>query len=90
MDEISLNIVRLHCRSPLSSGENARRKKALYRRFSVFFQKRNVACPAKEKVQRQMLGCKGTNGQAPMRCRASLSKRPFAGRIIPVSAVREW
>ncbi|WP_172746623.1 hypothetical protein [Neorhizobium sp. T25_13] len=90
MDEISLNIVRLHCRSPLSSGENARLKKALYRRFSVSPRKGNVACLAKEKAQRQMLGCKGTNGQAPSHCRMGLSKRPFAGRIIPVSAVWEW
>jgi hypothetical protein len=40
MDEISLNIAVRHCRSPLSGGENARLKKALYRRLPALPQKK--------------------------------------------------
>jgi hypothetical protein len=62
MDEISLNVARRHCRSPLSSGENAGFKKGAVPRFPASPDKKNVACPAKEKMPRQMLGREGASG----------------------------
>jgi len=56
MDEISLNIARRHCRSPLSGGEMRGIKKCVAPEISGLFREGNVACATKEKMQRQMLG----------------------------------
>ncbi|MDR6816066.1 hypothetical protein J2X76_001220 [Neorhizobium sp. 2083] len=56
MDEISLNIARRHCRSPLSGGEMRCFKKSAMQEIPRLSRKGNVARATKEKVQRQMLG----------------------------------
>jgi hypothetical protein len=90
MDEISLNIACRHCRSPLSGGENARALKSAVPKVSCLSREGNVACPAKEKMQRQMLGHDRPIGSASTHHRKSRSKRLFCGRIIPVSVAWNW
>ncbi|MBP2559692.1 hypothetical protein J2857_002461 [Neorhizobium galegae] len=91
MDEISLNIARHHCRSPLSGGENARLKKALDPQVFRFSQKRKCGVSGKRKDavsnawlrSGERLGSQRIVGPAFRSC-------PFAGCIFPVSVVWKW
>jgi len=77
MDEISLNIARRHCRSPLSGGEMRGFKKSAMQEIPRLSRKGNVAHATKEKVQRQMLGRGSANGENPIRRPESVSNRLF-------------
>jgi hypothetical protein len=90
MDEISLNIAALHCRPPLSGGENARLKKTPCRKFS--------ASPEKEmwrvrQKKRRSVKYLGAQEQADRRSRIAGKARQngtFAGDVIPVSGAWYW
>jgi len=89
MDEISLNVVRRHCRSPLPSGENAKPEKAGAAVSHAAPWRGNVADMDKEKVSRQAVERSGPGSVSRHYSGSFLLGQFFRHLIVPAFTPRQ-